>query len=172
MSSLRSWSAKKKTGTDITTVEEFTAPEDETKLRSWANTSKVAPESNTDAIVKETMVLSALGTDHLSHENLFTETGSSKIKDKVVHNVNKIKKGKESWSKVRDAHKKGVKMFAKKRNISNVIQNHKHSRDRTHGITEKIDEIRIMQAGKMKEKQDVQKEKETLRSALYSWAGE
>ena len=45
MSSLRSWSAKKKTGDDSTTkVEELKVPEEKTELKKWAKGTKVSPE--------------------------------------------------------------------------------------------------------------------------------
>jgi len=175
MSGLRSWSAKKKVESDTTKVEEFSAPEKDTDLRSWSKSSKVAPaEAVEDDGRQKSMVLSALQNDP-SQESVFKQTGHSNLKDAIVKNVKKVQKGKETWAKVRDAHEKGESVFkgAKKRNSMKKILNdtHKHERDRTHSLTEKIDEIRIQQAGKMKEKIDAQKEKEAkdLKRAKRKW---
>ena len=103
MSGLRSWSAKKKVESDTTKVEEFSAPEKDTDLRSWSKSSKVAPaEAVEDDGRQKSMVLSALQNDP-SQESVFKQTGHSNLKDTIVKNVKKVQKGKETWAKVRDA---------------------------------------------------------------------
>jgi hyperpolarization activated cyclic nucleotide-gated potassium channel 2 len=152
---LRSWSSDKKNET----TEEETAVEiiasdknvnDGSDLRSWSKNNKD----------------SAKVTPEITEKDKNKPRRSTTIlKDKVNSVTTKVKKGQESWAKVREYREAGnTRIFRKakeqadkKKKLGGVFIS---EIDRTHTITANIDKIRIEQAKQIKHKKDRAREKQ------------